>query len=158
MASGEEKQNDAMKVSDERLVAAVGEAAAPPVVVFAFFGEGLVEAPAAGFDAAVKSEPEGDGEKSGDECESGGVAKSDSGGAGNARGKRAIGAESSANVNRIGEREDSCEEAEESADAEEKRVPGMLGRNVWHFGKPNLYQKFSRGKWFRSVCFQGAQA
>jgi hypothetical protein len=134
------------------LLAAVGEAAAPPVVVFALFGEGLVEAPAAGFDAAVKAEPKCDGEESGNESESGGVAESDACGAGEAREKRAVIAESGADVNGVGERENRGEEAEKSADAKEKRVPRVLGFNVGHVGKVNLYQEILLGKYFRDEC------
>lgn len=130
-------------------MAAVGEAAAPPVVVFTLLGEGLIEAPAAWFDAAVESEPEGDREKSGDERESGGVAEGDRSGAGKARGERAVSAESGADENGISERKNRGEEAEESADAEEKRVPRVLGFNVGHFGKVNLHHKIVSGKYFQ---------
>lgn len=61
-------RRDRVRNDIRRLLAAsrIGEAAAPPVVVLAFFGEVLVEAPAAGFDTTMKSEPERDGEKSSD--------------------------------------------------------------------------------------------
>src|SRR5690348_6116975 len=134
------------------LLAAVGEAAAPPVVVFAFLGEGLIEAPTAGFDAAVEAEPERDGEKSSDESESGGVAESDACGAGEAREERAVISESGADVDGVGERENRGEEAEESADAKEKGVPSVLGFNVGHVGKVNLAHKILLGKYFRDEC------
>ncbi len=64
---------------------AIGDAAAPPIVVVAFLRENPVEAEEPRLDAAVQAEPERDGKKSGDESEDLRTTSHKAGGVSNAR-------------------------------------------------------------------------
>lgn len=114
---------------DGRLLAALAlDAAAPPIVVFAFFGEHAVEAPTARLDVTVEAEPQRDRKKSGEEQNDFPAAGGNRDGAGQARERgTVIRVQKPANENRVRERQHGDEQAQQAAHSKEKCVPGLLG-------------------------------